>query len=270
MLAIAVASANDASMAVAEGLWGSKEKYLEACNRRAQELGMTQSVFHSVHGLPPSKGESFDLTTARDMALLGRACVARPKILEWTSRRELVFRESDGVKASTNKLLGVVPGCDGIKTGFIRAAGFCITATAARDGVRVIAVVMGNTKRGRFESAQEVLEQGLGMVTRVRPVTAGMTVGRPVPVTNGVGPAVSLSAREGLETVVLKADAGKLQLMVSAPSALEAPVSAGAEVGGVKLVLGDKVLGETALLTASGTEAKTLWRRMMDKTGLSR
>jgi len=270
MLAIAVASANDASMAVAEGLWGSKEKYLEACNRRAQELGMTQSVFHSVHGLPPSKGESFDLTTARDMALLGRACVARPKILEWTSRRELVFRESDGVKASTNKLLGVVPGCDGIKTGFIRAAGFCITATAARDGVRVIAVVMGNTKRGRFESAQEALEQGLGMVTRVRPVTAGMTVGRPVPVTNGVGPAVSLSAREGLETVVLKADAGKLQLMVSAPSALEAPVSAGAEVGGVKLVLGDKVLGETALLTASGTEAKTLWRRMMDKTGLSR
>ncbi len=270
MLAIAVASANDASMAVAEGLWGSKEKYLEACNRRAQELGMTQSVFHSVHGLPPSKGESFDLTTARDMALLGRACVARPKILEWTSRRELVFRESDGVKASTNKLLGVVPGCDGIKTGFIRAAGFCITATAARDGVRVIAVVMGNTKRGRFESAQEVLEQGLGMVTRVRPVTAGMTVGRPVPVTNGVVTAVSLSAREGLETVVLKADAGKLQLMVSAPSALEAPVSAGAEVGGVKLVLGDKVLGETALLTASGTEAKTLWRRMMDKTGLSR
>jgi len=101
-------------------------------------------------------------------------------------------------------------------------------------------------------------------------VTAGMTVGRLVPVTNGVVPAVPLSAREALETVVLKADAGKLQLMVSAPSALEAPVAAGAEVGGVKLVLGDKVLGETALLTAAGTEAKTLWRRMMDKTGLSR
>jgi D-alanyl-D-alanine carboxypeptidase (penicillin-binding protein 5/6) len=270
MLAIAVASANDASMAVAEGLWGSKEQYLEACNKRAQELGMAQSLFHSVHGLPPSKGESFDLTSARDMAALGRACVRRPKILEWTSRRELVFRESDGVKASTNKLLGVVPGCDGIKTGFIRAAGFCITATAARDGVRVIAVVMGDTKRGRFESARDVLEQGLGMVTRVRPVTAGMTIGRAVPVTNGVAPAVSLMARDALETVVLKEDAGKLQLMVSAPSALEAPVSASAEVGGVKLVLGDRVLGETALVTASGTEAKTLWRRMMDKTGLSR
>lgn len=270
MLAIAVASANDASMAVAEGLWGGKAQYLEACNRRAQELGMTQSLFHSVHGLPPSKGESFDLTTARDMAVLGRACVRRPKILEWTSRKELVFRESDGVKASTNKLLGVVPGCDGIKTGFIRAAGFCITATAARDGVRVIAVVMGDTKRGRFESAGEVLEQGLGMVTRVRPVTAGMTVGRAVPVTNGVAPTVSLTARDVLETVVLKEDAGKLQLMVSAPAALAAPVAAGAEVGGVKLTLGDRVLGETALVTASGTEAKTLWRRMMDKTGMGR
>jgi len=97
-----------------------------------------------------------------------------------------------------------------------------------------------------------------------------MTVGRAVPVTNGIAPTVSLTARDALETVVRKEDAGKLQLMVSAPAALAAPVAAGAEAGGVKLMLGDRVLGETALVTASGTEAKTLWRRMMDKTGMGR
>ncbi len=268
MAAVAVASANDAAMAVAEGLWGGKEAYLKAMNARARELGMKDSEFNSVHGLPPSKGESFDLTTARDMAVLGRECVKHPNILKWTSMRELVFRESDGMKQSTNKLLGVVPGCDGIKTGFIHAAGFCITATALRDGVRVIAVVMGDTKRGRFKSAEEALEKAFTMVRRVRPLSPGMVVGNPVPVPNGMSPSVALVARDPLEAVVKNEDAAKLQLEVTVPTTLKAPVPAGAEVGRVKLVLNGQVFGESIVLTANAIEAKGFWRRAGEKIGI--
>lgn len=268
MAAVAVASANDATMAVAEGLWGSKEEYLKAMNARARELGMKDSEFNSVHGLPPSRGESFDLTTARDMAILGRECVKHPGILKWTAMPQFVFRESDGVKQSTNKLLGSVPGCDGIKTGYIRAAGFCITATAARDGVRIIAVVMGDTKRGRFKSAEEALEKAFTMVRRVRPLTPGLVVGNPVPVPNGISPSVMLVARDPLEAIVRNEDADRLQLEVTAPTTLRAPIPAGAEVGKVRLLLGGQVFGESIILTANAVEAKSFWRRAGEKIGV--
>src|SRR5690606_36674640 len=83
MQAVAVAYANDAAMAVAEGLWGSKEAYLAAMNARAKELGMMNTEFNSVHGLPPSRGDEPDRTTARDMARLARACAADPRVLAW-------------------------------------------------------------------------------------------------------------------------------------------------------------------------------------------
>jgi D-alanyl-D-alanine carboxypeptidase (penicillin-binding protein 5/6) len=268
MPAVAVASANDASMAVAEGLWGTREAYIEAMNKRAQELGMTGSKFNSVHGLPPSKGQEFDLTTARDMARLGQECVGHPQILEWTSQKELTFRASDGTKQTTNKLLGVIAGVDGLKTGYIRAAGFCITVTALRDGIRVIAVVMGDTKQGRFERAQEVLESAFKKVKRVRPVVAGAAIGKPIPVTNGVGKSVGLLSKGPLDAVVRNEDVKGLQLEISVPTEIEAPVPAGAPVGTMSLKLGDTIFGQTELVTASAVEAKGLWRRMGEWTGL--
>ena len=268
MPAVAVASANDAAMAVAEGLWGSKEKYIEAMNARARELGMSQSKFNSVHGLPPGKDQDFDITTARDMALLGRECVRHPKILEWTSMKEYTFRESDGTKQSTNKLLGVVPGVDGLKTGYIRAAGFCITVTAQRDGVRLIVVVMGDTKHERSERARDVLEASFKKMKRVRPVVAGAAIGKPIPVTRGVGASVGLLSKGDLEAVVREEDIKSLELEISAPTEIKAPVPAGATVGKIRLKLGDRVFGETELVTASAVDAKGLWRRMGEWTGL--
>ncbi len=268
MTAGAVASANDAAMAVAEGLWGSSAEYLKAMNARAKALGMSSSVFNSVHGLPPGKGQEFDLTSARDMALLGRECVKHPKILEWTRTPTLTFRASDGTKQSTNKLLETLPGCDGIKTGYIRAAGFCITATAERGGVRLVAVVMGDTKRGRFERTSEVLEKCFKMVRRVQPVAANAVIGKPVPVPNGVTPQVSLLSRGALQAVVRNEDVKKLQLVITAPTNIQAPVAAGAEVGSVKLVLGDTVFGETPLVADASVAPKTFWQRTRERLRL--
>lgn len=173
MLGVAVASANDAAMAVAEGLWGGEEEYLKAMNARAQELGMRDTEYHSVHGLPPDKGELPDRTTARDMAILARACVGYQQIMEWTSTKEFQFRPKGTVHYNTNKLLWRMKDCDGLKTGFIRAAGFCVVATAQRDGVRLVGVVLGSpSKYGRFNLAENMMETAFSKLAELKSTNA--------------------------------------------------------------------------------------------------
>mgnify|MGYP005854225315 CR=1 FL=1 len=166
--AVAIASAKAAARARAEALWGSAAAYLRAAHARAHALGMVDTEFHSVHGLPPDEGEAFDQTTARDMAQLARACVARPRLMAWVHQRTLQFREEAPLYYSTNKLLWRMPECDGLKTGYIRAAQFCIAATARKDGVRLIAIVLGApSSESRFREAASLLENGFGRVRRL-------------------------------------------------------------------------------------------------------
>lgn len=169
MHAVAVASANDAAMAVAEGLWGGEAEYLKAMNVRAAELGMKNTVYHSVHGLPPDKGEEPDQTTASDMALLGQNCVRHAQILDWTSTKEFQFRPGGAKFFNTNKLLWRLNDCDGLKTGYIRAAGFCVVATAKRDNQRLISVVLGSvSKYGRFNVAEKAIEDGFQVLAKIK------------------------------------------------------------------------------------------------------
>lgn len=268
MNAVAIASANDAAVVVAEGLWGSVDTCLEAMNQRAAELGMTNTRFHSVHGLPPSDGKSFDQSSARDMALLGRELTMYPDILKRTSQTELLFRPGESPLKNTNRLLEQMPGCDGIKTGYIRAAGFCLTGTAVRNSIRLVAVVMGSDQKGRFSRTREVLEAGFERVCLVQPIRAGAHVGRSVAVHRGTAPAVSLMAKEDVHATVLTADKDRLVLEVTAPTRLDAPVAANREVGVVRLKLEDKVIGETALVTAEHVDLKPWFRRALEWSGV--
>lgn len=171
--AMAVASANDAALAVAEGLFGGKYACLSAMNRRAQELDMDATQFNSVHGLPPDKGEQPDRTTARDMAKLARECIRHPLMLQLTSLREMSLGENSAVATNTNKLLLQMEGCDGLKTGYIRAAGFCLTATAVRNGTRLITVVMGaNSNSNRFALTQELMETAFAAINTQQQIAA--------------------------------------------------------------------------------------------------
>jgi len=175
---LAVASANDAAMAIAEALWGSESACLEAMNARAVELGMIDTAFNSVHGLPPDPGEAFDRTTARDMARLARTCVKRERILAWTNQRSMEFGEKKGLFHNTNKLLWRMPDCDGLKTGYIRAAGFCIAATAEREGIRLISIAMGSpSKYGRFNRAEELMDDGYAHLAEER-LAKGDSIGK--------------------------------------------------------------------------------------------
>jgi D-alanyl-D-alanine carboxypeptidase (penicillin-binding protein 5/6) len=180
LYALMVQSANDAAVALATHIAGSKEGFIALMNQKAQELGMKNSKFHSVHGLPPSEGQEPDVTTARDMALLCRALAKRPEALKYTSTQSKGFREDKFMMHNHNKLLGQVAGCDGLKTGYYQAAGFSIAATAQKGGVRMIALVMGSQDRKvRDAKAIELLAKGFTIIPP-KPELAGASASKPV------------------------------------------------------------------------------------------
>lgn len=161
--AMMIHSANDAAAALAIRSSGSRDAHAARMTAKARELGLRNTVFHSVHGLPPGPGQEVDVSSALDMALLSKALLeAHPETLTYTSVATRPFRESNPVQlTSSNKLLGKVPGCDGLKTGYFYAGGFSIAATAQRDGRRVIAVVLGSKdKNVRDAKAAELIENG--------------------------------------------------------------------------------------------------------------
>lgn len=262
MYAVAVSSANDAAMAVAEGLWGSEEAYLAVMNRRTLELGMASSEFHSVHGLPPDRGESPDRTTARDMALLGRECVKYPQLLRWTSTIRYQFRDGEELRYTTNKLTRRMPASDGLKTGFISAAGFCITATAQRDDIRIVAVVMGHdNKEERFDLAERLLNSGLGTVQKDRIVVKGETPLPSVSVENSEIVELTLEVPEDIWVTVKKEDWGRIGLAFDHPSQVQAPIAALTELGTLSVVLDGKVLARSTLIAPVAVEeAGWMWK----------
>lgn len=159
--AMVIGSANDAAVAVAEYLAGSTEACVARMNAKAQSLGMTQTEFANVHGLPPSKGQVDNVTTAYDIAVLGRALLTRfPQVLNWTASLRTTFRQE--TVANTNRyLLRHVSGVDGLKTGYHRKSGFNVCVTAKRGNRRLIGVVMGSpTKIDRNRVAKELLTAG--------------------------------------------------------------------------------------------------------------
>lgn len=262
MLAVAVASANDAAMAVAEGLWGSEAEYLDAANARAQELDMSKSVFRSVHGLPPDRGGLPDETTARDMAALGRECVRHSQVLEWTSTKAFMFRATDSPIRSTNRLLQQMSECDGLKTGYIHAAGFCVTATALRGDIRVVTVVMGHDdNRRRFQLAQQLMEDGLSAVKRGPVLLRETAERREVRIENGKSETVPVEVAGDISIIARTQDWDRVQLVWDFPAQLVAPVRAGTEVGQVRAELDGAVLGVANLVLADTVEESTwIWK----------
>jgi len=165
LYALIIQSANDAAVALAMHVAGSKDGFVSLMNKRAEELGMKDTRFYSVHGLPPSEGQKPDQTTANDLAILGRELAKNPDVFKYTSTRERGFRDGEFMMRTHNHLLTNVDGCDGFKTGYFKAAGFSIIATAKRNGVRIIAIVLGSKDRKvRDAKASELLSKGFSAV----------------------------------------------------------------------------------------------------------
>lgn len=164
LYALMIQSANDTAVALALHVAGSQEAFAGLMNAKAREIGMTHTTFHSPHGLPPGKGQLVDTSTARDLAVLSRELINHGDILRYSSIRERPFRVNDPepfIMRNHNHLLGVLPGCDGLKTGYFSLAGYSLAATVERNGRRIIAVVLGSEQRVvRDVTTKELIEKG--------------------------------------------------------------------------------------------------------------
>ena len=164
LYALMVQSANDAAVALAIHVAGTKDGFTELMNEKVQALGMSNTMFHSVHGLPPGAGQEPDVSTPRDLAILCRALLKHKDALRYTSTKERPFRpdaKEPFIMRNHNPLLTSFEGCDGFKTGYFTKAGFSIAATAQRKGQRVIAIVLGSIgKDKRNPKPAELLAKG--------------------------------------------------------------------------------------------------------------
>jgi serine-type D-Ala-D-Ala carboxypeptidase (penicillin-binding protein 5/6) len=183
LYALMVRSANDAAVALAEKVGGTTDGFIELMNRKARELGLTNTVFHSVNGLPPAAGEQHSFITARELSRLCRELLKHKDTLRYTGTHDRVFRPNAGKQTvnmiTHNHLLGRVEGCDGLKTGYIAASGFSIAVTAARNGQRIIVVVLDSIDmKTRDAKAAELVEKGFRELPDVEATPQGKARGK--------------------------------------------------------------------------------------------
>jgi D-alanyl-D-alanine carboxypeptidase (penicillin-binding protein 5/6) len=186
LYAMMIQSANDASVALAEHVAGSKEAFVELMNTRAQQLGMKDSRFASVHGLPPAAGQRNDISTARDMARLARELCKHPAVFTYTSATYRQLRAGTAkpfdMRTHNPFLKEGVAGCDGFKTGYTATAGWSIVVTAKRNGHRVIVVVLGSDDRKmRDAQARELLNKAFAHLPAAAAAPQARTAAVPPP-----------------------------------------------------------------------------------------
>jgi serine-type D-Ala-D-Ala carboxypeptidase (penicillin-binding protein 5/6) len=265
--AIAISSANDAATAVAEFLaGGDADTCVELMNARAQELGMTNTVFANEHGLPPDKGQKENYTTAHDIALLGRELLQYPQVLAWTSTLEDTFRDGEFILTNTNRqLLRKYRGADGLKTGFhARGAGFNLCATAKRGDRRLIAVVMGAPRKvDRYRAVVNLLNRGFSEFERVVALRKGFSVGNPIPVAGGKKRATTVVASDNAVVVVEKGQKELISQNIRIPTQqISAPVSKGTRVGEAVILVDEQPVTTVDLAVEETIEKGSLVDRL--------
>jgi serine-type D-Ala-D-Ala carboxypeptidase (penicillin-binding protein 5/6) len=264
--AMIIVSANDAAVTVAEYLAGSTDACVAMMNAKAQVLGMKDTVFVNVNGLPPAKGQADNVTTAYDMAILARALLQKyPQILDWTSMPQLSFRRHTLTLKNTNRyLLGTVPGVDGLKTGYHAKAGFNVCVTAKRGDQRLLAVVMGSPSQNeRNRTGKELLTMGFNDFQLVTVLKKGTPIDASVPVVQGQSAAATLVAASDAIVFVKKEDFTRVshKIELTDPS-LVAPISQGTPVGKAIVFVGDAPVLTVDLLVAEDIQKSTFLQRL--------
>ncbi|MGH7897713.1 MAG: D-alanyl-D-alanine carboxypeptidase family protein [Candidatus Binatia bacterium] len=231
--AMMVASANGASVAIAETVAGSTEAMIARMNQRARELGLNETVYRTVNGLPPRRGRGLaDVSSANDLAIVARKLLDHTDVFHYSSHPVVPIRNGTVLLRNTNHLVGRMDGADGLKTGYYRQAGFNLTATATRGGMRLIAVVLGcPTLYTRFAVAQQLLEWGFGHFSKLTLVEAGQPISLEVQVANGATDHLRPVAREGLTYVVRNDQKQDLHVIFQVPSVVSAPIAKDQELG---------------------------------------
>ena len=254
--AVCVASANDCSVALAEHLAGSEAAFVERMNQRAAELGMEDTVFMNPTGLP-AEGH---VTSAYDIALMSRELILNhPDVRRFTTIWMDTLRNGEFGLSNTNKLIHSYEGATGLKTGSTDGALYCLSATAERDGMELIAVILkAPTSAQRFAGAQALLNYGFASYGLAEIQTPGDL--SPIPVRLGTEKAVS--ARLERETALLaeKEKLGALETELTMETELSAPVAEGQEVGRLTVTSGGETLAEFPLVADRAVARLTYWQ----------
>ena len=249
--ATVIMSANDAAVVLAENVAGSEEAFVGRMNEKAAQLGMADTVFKNCNGLD----EDGHVTSAYDVALMSRELLRHEKIFDYTLTWMDYLRDGATQLVNTNKLIRSYPGITGLKTGTTSQAGSCITATAEREGLSLIAVVLGaDSTDHRFQDAAALLDYGFANWAVTVPEAPELGE---VPVTGGMAGSVRAQAGQVPKLLVQAAQRGQVEERVELPESLEAPVAQGERIGRVVYSLDGEALGEAPITAGDAVEAVT-------------
>ena len=257
-----IASANDAAVALAERLCGNEQSFVALMNRRASELGMKHTHFENATGLDDSVTNH--LTSAYDIALMSRELIKHGCVMKYSNVWQDSIRGGEFILTNTNRLVRYYAGCTGLKTGSTDKAGFCVSATAARDGMHLIAVVMGaETRDKRNETARTMLDYGFANYAVYTDAAEDL---EQIPVKKGKITSVTARSDE-FKLLVSKSDLNKIEKRYDIPASLLAPFSAGDKIGAIIYTLDGNELGRATIRAAEECEEldmlDVLWRIIM-------
>ena len=254
---IAVSSANDCACAMAEHLAGSEEAFVSLMNRRAEELGMGDTHFVNCTGLDDGEEAKDHRTSAFDIALMSRELLAKhPDIKKFTTIWMDTVRSGAFGLSNTNKLVRFYPGATGLKTGFTSGAGYCLSASAQREDLELIAVVMGcETSQERFSACKSMLDYGFANYALVSPQAEQLTV----PVKLGKTAEVAAVPAQQSQLLVEKGQKSQVVLQTELEEAVTAPVSQGQKLGTLTVRLGDQTLAQIPLVAQAAVGRLSWW-----------
>lgn len=259
---VIIQSGNDASVALAEYIAGSEEAFADLMNQHAERLGLKNTRFVNATGLPAEGHYS----SPRDLAIIGQALI-RDFPEQYKIYAEKYFTYNDIKQPNRNRLLWRDPTVDGIKTGHTNEAGFCLVASAVRDEMRLISVVLGtNSDASRAQESQKLLAYGFRFFRNYPLYKKGQELNKPV-VWKGLNDSVSLGLNNDLSLTIPRGSEDKLAATLDLPENIEAPISVGDTLGRLVVTLeGEEVANEPLVALASVPKAgflKTLWHSVV-------
>ena len=263
LLGMIVQSGNDASVALAEHIAGTEGVFAEMMNQYAQQLGMLSTNFHNATGMP-AEGH---MTTARDLATLARAMIAEfPEYYAWHAVREYTF--NDITQSNRNKLLWRDASVDGLKTGHTEDAGYCLVASAERDGMRIISVVLGTaSEKARANGSQALLNYGFRFFETRQLFKAGEEIST-ARVWKSANETSRLGVLEDLYITVRRGTYDQLESAIEMPATLIAPLATGQPVADLRISLGDEELLRMPLRALEDNPTGSFWQRTRDSVSL--
>ena len=254
-----VASANDAAVALAEHVYGSEQLFVQKMNDRARALGANNTRFVNCTGLPVSG----QYTSARDVALMSAELIRHETYFKYSTVWLEDLDHGDGrvtQLTNTNRLIRLYDGCDGLKTGSTQEAGYCMSATASRGGMRLVAVVLGaKSGKSRFDIASRMMDHGFANYRTYPVAQKGARVRGTMPVVAGEKDGVKLALDEDMTLLIEKGEEGEITLTPRLPESVRAPVRAGQRLGSVDVIKDGRLVGQVAVAAAESVNAQNYW-----------